>query len=43
VQREAALGTASLYGDIEELAQRAADAVAQFGVIGLHILFEPHW
>ena len=54
VQREAALGTASLYGDTENLSQRrsstampaaasAADkAAAAFGVIGLHILFEPH-
>ena len=34
VQREAALGTAALYGDIELIAQQMADAVAKFGVIG---------
>ena len=44
VQREAALGTASLYGDIEELAkqQPAIDAKAAFGVIGMHVVFEPY-
>ena len=42
VQREAALGTASLYDDIQELAKDAEDPAAAFGVIGLHTLFEPH-
>ena len=42
VQREAALGTASLYGDIEELARQAATEVLALGVIGLHVVFEPH-
>lgn len=42
VQREAALGTAAFYGDIEALARQAADAAARFGVIALHVVFEPH-
>eukprot|EP00966_Prymnesium_polylepis_P257268 5943344-Prymnesium_polylepis.1 len=48
VQREAALGTASLYGDIEEFSRQAAQAAAaaqataSFGVIGMHLVFEPH-
>ena len=40
VQREAALGTAALYGDIEALSQQATEAVARFGVIGLHVVCE---
>ena len=40
VQREAALGTASLYGDIEALAKKVQMEFG--GVIGLHIVFEPH-
>ena len=42
VQREAALGTASMYGDIEVLAQQATDPAAKFGVFGRHVVFEPH-
>jgi len=42
VQREAALGTASMYGDIELLAKQAEDEAAKFGVIALHVVFEPH-
>ena len=43
VQREAALGTAALYGDIEALAKEMAiDEAAKFGVIGTHVVFEPH-
>jgi len=43
VQREAALGTASLYGDIEAHAKTMAIAeAAKLGVIGTHVVFEPH-
>lgn len=43
VQREAALGTAALYGDIEALAKEMAiDEAVKFGVIGTHVVFEPH-
>ena len=43
VQREAALGTASLYGDTELLGMMLRQqAAAAFGVIGMHIVFEPH-
>lgn len=42
VQRQSAHGTASLYADIQAIAQQAADAAARFGVIGLHIVCEPH-
>jgi hypothetical protein len=42
VQREAALGTASLYGDIEVLAEQATDPMAKLGVIGIHNIFPPH-
>ena len=42
VQREAALGTASLYGDTEQLSQQATDPMAKLGVIGAHTVFEPH-
>ena len=43
VQREAALGTAALYGDIEALAKEMAiDEAAKSGVIGTHVVFEPH-
>lgn len=42
VQREAALGTASLYGDTELLGMMQQQLAAAFGVIGMHIVFEPH-
>ena len=42
VQREAALGTAALYGDIEALAKGSTNPAAAFGVLGNHVVFEPH-
>ena len=43
VQREAALGTASLYGDTEEVAKaNGAKDAEGFGVIGLHMVAAPH-
>ena len=44
VQREAALGTASLYGDTEVVAKQKAaeEPAAAFGVLGVHVVFEPH-
>ena len=42
VQREAALGTAALYGDIQVLAKESTDPAAAFGVLGNHVVFEPH-
>ena len=42
VQREAALGTAAMYGDIEALARQATSPVERFGVFGRHVVFEPH-
>ena len=42
VQREAALGTAALYGNIQVLAKESTDPAAAFGVLGNHVVFEPH-
>jgi hypothetical protein len=42
VQREAALGTAAMYGDIEALARQATSPAERFGVFGRHVVFEPH-
>lgn len=42
MQREAALGTASLFGDTEVLSQQATDPMAKLGVIGVHVVFPPH-
>ena len=31
-----------MYGDVEVLTKQAADEAAKFGVIALHVVFEPH-
>ena len=42
VQREATLGTASMYGDIEALARQATSPAEKFGVFAQHVVLEPH-
>jgi len=42
LRRAIHVGTAALYSDIQVLAKESTDPVAAFGVLGNHVVFEPH-